>query len=164
MSLGLKAGKAPIEQRKNNIDMAAWSPIGNALKVPDALYKYAKEKGIEFRWLSRNKITRNSGSHDAGWRVFTLPDGVNMGIENFHFGTPDRKELTRGSMILGYKPKEAAEYHRDILKEKALRMRGVPAQKAEGLRQLSKDAKLNLNVSEGYDDGLGYREVLKDGK
>jgi len=143
-------GKKPIAQKKK-IDLAAWAPIGSALHLPPELMKKADQDGIQFRWLRAKHIAENSGYHKMGWRVYEVENPEELGLHDFHIGR-EGNQLRRGTMILGYKPKEAADYHRKGLQEKADRQLGFEGSKADQLRQKAQSANLNTRVYEGYDE------------
>jgi len=159
--IGLSAGRKPIEQ-KPTIDMDAWSPLGkNALSLPPRLLKLGEEEGIEFRWLRYSHIEANSGQHDKGWQVYKIGNPDDLGLTDFHVGKNPDGTLRRGRMVLGYKPKQAAQYHRQVLKDRADRQWTSPASK-ENVKHKAREA--GSKVYEGYDDPEGFRTKVISSK
>ena len=63
----------------------------------------------------------------------------------------------RGSLILATKSKEAAEKHRQVLRQKADRQKSYNKDKAAELRQMAKASFADAKkvIFEGYDDDKG---------
>lgn len=153
--LGLKGARKPTET-KRKIDLEEWSPVGSVLKVPNKLIKIADEQGIEYRWLSATMLSKNQGYHPRGWKVFPINDfcdpEADLGLGTFHIGKTPDGTLRRGSMVLGYKPKEAGDVHRKVLKERADAMASFQERKADQLRQVARDHGGKAQVVVGYED------------
>lgn len=145
-----KDGRIPIKQK--NINLEEWSPIGNALKLPLKLIKFGQEQGIEFHWLSSKQIAENQGVHVRGWKVFRVTDHKEIGLYDYDLGKQADGTVRRGSMVLGYKPKEAADDHRKVLKQKASHFGKYESTKAQELRNVSKSANVSAKIYEGYDE------------
>lgn len=148
-----KAGKKPLTEKQGpGVDLEEWSPVGNALNIPPKLEKIAEEREIQYRWLSAKTLATNTGYHPKGWKVFKVPEGVDVGLEDFHIGRSPDHTLRRGTMVLGYKPNEAAAHHREHLEKRAALYTGekYAKQKADKIRAMSKDG--NVKVIEGYEE------------
>jgi hypothetical protein len=147
----IKDGKVSVKKKKPSINLQEWTPIGDALQLPLKLLKLANEEGIEFRWLSAKHIRENHGSHTKGWRVFRVKqtEADDLGLHNYDLAKDADGTIRSGTMILGYKPSEAATHHRKILKEKADRMNNIESERAQRLRNMSGG---RAKILEGYEE------------
>lgn len=156
---GALSGKLPLSKKpRPDWNIQDFSPFGNQVDVPKNLKKLGKEMGIVFRWLAAKDLHANYGYHPKGWKPFKMSD-FNMdpdsaGIKDYHLGKDIDGYVRRGTLLLGFKPVEARNIHRDFLKKKADAQMGYEKQKAEELRQKSKEGNLGARIFEGYDENV----------
>ena len=163
MSQGLKQGKKPLSKKPAIKDMIIREDdlFGNPLTVPPHVAADIEKQGKEARWVDARKIYDNHGYHAKGWMPYKKSDELmakeGQSQSDFKSGADPDGTLRHGSLILAVKPKEAAEKHRQLLKQKAERQKGYNKQKAAEFRQMAKEGFKDAKkvIFEGYDDEDG---------
>jgi hypothetical protein len=149
-----KSGKKPLSTRRP-VSVNPDDAFGNKLALPADIRKIFVDNGWEPRWLDGKKLQEQGGYHDRDWIVFRRPKTDNSDGPAFKFGNDPDGIVRRGSLILGYKPGEQAAKHRAFNTARADRFKSYNREKADELRHLAKENRLDVTIHEGYDDEDG---------
>ena len=123
----MKPGQKSVKEKPALTSIeAAFNDDGlfeNALKFPLHIQKELSEAGLEGRWLDAHQVADNAGVHKRGWVVYSYntlrkKKDINDPM-SFRFGEDPNGVVRRGTMVLGVKPKAAAERHRALLRQRA---------------------------------------------
>lgn len=147
--------QAPKKILNNNTGVDAFNPFASTLDVPPPVKEYAEKQGWELRWLDSKTIYDQQGYHPRGWSVFVLPDSLKLPADTLKFGRDPEGVLRRGTMLLGYKSKEAHKAHRAYLDQRAEQVRGREKQNAQDIRKQAKAKNLDAVVYEGFEENDG---------
>lgn len=155
MSNQIKDGKKPLSQKPKQAPSFAAPGIGDKLYVQDTLKQALKDKGLEYRYIDVNKYNQ-SNYHENGWVPYKLEqsdiDIMKDSRGGFLGGVSPEGYWRRQSVVLAVRPIEFGDTHRQILEQKRERFQNVNRQKAEEIRRMAKDARLDSKILEGYED------------
>ncbi len=158
MSEAIKKGKKPLSSKPKSSEYIREEELfGNPLKLPAGLEAKFKAEGKEWRFIDSKKLYENHGYHDKGWVPYKRDASEATTKADFTAGNDPDGVFRRGTLILATKPKEAAEKHRQLLRQKADRQKSYNKDKAAELRQMAKASFADAKkvIFEGYDDDKG---------
>ena len=158
MSNSKKKAKAPIKQGKVAKSRKKSGPIsydevfGNPEAMPDELMKELEDQGLVGRWLNAKATFETGGVHKRGWRIYIRKNCDKL-TEMSRLGSDPEGVVRRGDLILGYKTQEAVDLHRRWLKQERERLSldKVRDKQVKELRELAKDADLDLKIDSDFD-------------
>jgi len=130
----------------------SFNPFTSTLDIPEPIKAYGEKKGLEFHWLDSKKVYDTQGYHPRGWKVFQLPEEIQLPSDTLKFGRDPEGVVRRGTVLLGYKSKEDYKKHRDWLDQRAATVAGRDDQRAEELKEKARRANLDAVVHEGYEE------------
>lgn len=144
-------GKLPLSrkppQKKTKAEIKEMFRTSNRLNIPFPVVEWLDKEGLEPRWLDAQRHQKNGGYNKNFWQVVELPPEL-AGVDA-KFGAPVDGTLRRGTVVLGARPKEFGEVHREELREKSVTMAGYAKQQAQ---ELKRSAGKNAVIHEGYED------------
>lgn len=152
-----KAKKGEVFDRK---DGYFWEDTTGQSKfdIPPSIAKELAQKKYEGRWLNAKLMLENQGVHRSGWKIYksSNPDKLKK-MDEFDFSTGVDVDgyVRRGDMILGIKPVELQERHKQRIRAKteAQDIRNIQKKSAQVLRDTAKEGNLNdFEILEGYDE------------
>lgn len=153
MSEQIKDGKKPLSSKKKptiNQITADDLGFGNALHLPPEIQADLDAQGLEAHWMNATKLFQMGGYHPKGWTPYRRKATSTSSLSEFKIGTDPDGILRRGDSILGVKPKEQAEKHRLLLKQKAQRLAGN--NQASELDQFAKQAGVKMKIYDGFEE------------
>ena len=157
-SNAIKNGKKPIKAKVQASIIREDELFGNPLKLPPGLEAELIAAKLIWRFIDSKKLYENHGYHDKGWTPYKR---TNMSETDkkaeFKDGSDPDGVYRRGSLILAVKPNEAAEKHRQFLRQKADRQKSYNKTKAAELRQMARESFQDAKkvIFEGYEDEQG---------
>ena len=123
----------------------------NKLSIPAALQQELDDAGYDYRWLNEAVYRQNYNMHKSGWKPYHVKNKRAMPSEIDSEGI-----LRRGDLILGVRPKDLSNQHRQKINDANLRQSGKAMQKkkTEEFKQLMKDTGLSkYGAGNVVDDG-----------
>jgi len=150
----LKKEKKPIGEVKKTTTIIDPDDIfSNALSLTPQLIAELAEQGLVGRYIDYKRVKAMDGVHPKGWRVYKRKNSDIIDNHEFQFGTGPDGLVRRGSCVLAVKSEEAVAKHRLHLQQKAERRKvSYNKQAAEELRRVAKNARIDANIIEGYDE------------
>lgn len=153
----IKKTDLPLVDRNDGYN---WSDSleNNKLLVPSSIVAELEAKNYEYRWLNAKEMVEKRGLHRTGWKVYkvTNPDKAKAkGDFDFNNGVDVDGYVRRGDLVLGIKPKELQDRHRQKLKErnKNQDISRLQSLQARELRERAKDGGISdFSAYEGYDE------------
>jgi hypothetical protein len=146
-------GKKPLSTKQKPV-----SPAGipdffqNPFNVPVDIQAQLEKEGLEGRWISYAKYTKNGNSHEKGWSIYRASKREGQ-ADQFLLGSSPDGTIQRGEMVLAARKKEWGNKHREYLRYRAeLQAGNFKKNQAEELRQMAKDSSNTLGVVEGYEE------------
>jgi hypothetical protein len=120
----------------------------NELELDPILLKELKEKGLAYRFINGTHYRKN-GSHRARWIPYKRETKSEL------FGADPDGFVRRGDLILAVKPEQAAQMHKQLLKQRAQAQSNAVINKthAEQFREMAKESGVKTQVSEGFGEG-----------
>ena len=146
----IKQGRKPLSEKVNTRPISLEALYGSVFDVPAEIKKEIDEKGLEARWISAPLLGKNYGFHKSGWRPYKS-DLLMQSTQDYLTGQSPDGYLHRGTMILGVKPKEVCEMHRQVLKNRVKTSKEIHAEQAEKLRHKALSAGIATSVVEDQD-------------
>lgn len=147
----IKNGKKPISSRSSS-RIARNQIYGSPMDLPEALIEELESQGLEYRFLAPHKINKFTGKHKSGWEAYKVKDYDKIASEGFKFGADPDGLIRCEELVLGVKPKEKAELHRDYLAQRSAEQAKVSKQKAQELKRMARAENLNIKVIDTYED------------
>lgn len=130
----------------------------NQLSIPAVVLKELEEKQYSYRWLNAKEMLEKRGLHRSGWKIYRAanPDKVKSKDEfDFSIGVDADGYVRRGDLILGIKPVELQERHKERVREKTRNqdVTRLQQQRAREMRMQAKSAGISdFEAHEGYDE------------
>ncbi len=132
-------GKKPLSARESYKEAALTEDIfGNTLALPEGLKKELTEQGLVGRWVNAKTLHANQGYHPKNWIPYKKKSSGTIDTKDFLQGSDPEGIVRRGDCILAVKKTEDVQKHRK--------------EKAEELRNLARENRVNATVDEGYND------------
>lgn len=152
MSTKIINGKKPLSAKPQGSNFVTEDIFGNTLALPEGLAKTLEEQGLEARWVNAKQLYANQGYHNRGWVVYKQASSGTIDNASFLRGNDPDGLVRRGDCILAVKKIEAAEKHRQYLKDKAERQNRTSKDAASELRQMASAGGVKTQIHEGYDE------------
>lgn len=148
----MKEGKKSVKDIHKDLgfgDLATeYGARSNVLQLDPALAKELEEKQLVPRWLN-NKIYKEKGFHRSDWVPYkreSSPKNSVVTTQNMD-GYTIYKDL-----ILGVKPKDWNEHHKQVLMRKANSQNDVQKKLAEDFKDFSSNRGGGASITVGYDE------------
>lgn len=153
MNNKIVAGKKPLSARENYKNESLTEDIfGNTLALPEGLKKELADQGLVGRWVNAKTLYANQGYHPKNWVPYKKKASDTMEAKDFLQGNDPSGIVRRGDCILAVKRTEDVQKHKAYLKQKANRYTKFNTEKAEELRNLARENRVNSTVDEGYNE------------
>jgi len=150
-----KQGKKPLASKpKPTSTLVNHDEIfGNPLTISPELQKELDSQGLVPRFIDYKQIKDMDGYHTKGWKVYRKKKSDIIDSQEFKLGSAPDGIIRRGSLVLAVKTKEEASKHRRYLDERAsLQRSSFQKDAANKFKQDLKNARLDSQVIEGYED------------
>jgi hypothetical protein len=130
-------GTRPLSQRKPPGSGSFSFTPRNPLDVPESVKAACADAGLEYRWLDAKQMADRGNMHRMYWEIYK-PEAEQ--IQKFKIsGMAADGTIRSGTCILGVRPKNTGDGHRQLLKEKRVRLKeAIKAQNKEARRQAEK--------------------------
>lgn len=147
------AGKKPVSARETYKNEALTEDIfGNTLALPEGLKKELAEQGLVGRWVNAKTLYANQGYHPKNWVPYKKKSSDTIDTKDFLNGSDPSGIVRRGDCILAVKKTEDVQKHRTYLRQRADRYSRYNKEKAEELRNLARENRVDMNIDEGYNE------------
>jgi hypothetical protein len=147
------AGKKPLSSKPKGPTNYAQTPnfFKNKLNIPEDVATELASKQLEGRWINYKKYVDDGNSHDKGWAVYRAPKRETT--DTLVFGTSPDGIIRRGDSVLACRPLSQGNEHRAWLQYRAkAQASGFRKSAAEELRQMARDASVDAEIVEGYEE------------
>jgi hypothetical protein len=149
----IKNGKKPLSSKtkpKTSYD----DMFGNMLELPVELKKELSDQNLDWHFIDYKRYYEAGAMHPRGWVIYKSKNNASatMNLQDFGLGRDPEGIVRRGSLALAVKTMEKADAHREFLKDRASRSKSVNRDKANELRQIAREAQLEANIHEGYEE------------
>ena len=147
------SGKKPLSARENYKESTLTEDIfGNTLALPEGLKKELAEQGLVGRWVNAKTLYANQGYHPKNWVPYKKKSSDTIDTKDFLQGNDPSGIVRRGDCILAVKKHEDVAKHRSYLRQKADRYTRFNKEKAEELKNLARENRVNTIIDEGYNE------------
>jgi hypothetical protein len=131
-------GVKPLSQRKPPGSGKFLFTPRNPLDVPEQIKAAIEKEGKEYRWLDAKQMSTNGNFHRNYWEVYKRDTSKDH--ELGAFGLPADGTIRSGTCILGVRPKQVGDGHRELLEDKRKRQnQALRNQNTEFRKQLQKE-------------------------
>lgn len=139
----MKKGKEPASKKFEEVNLSP-SHTPNLLTIEDSIKKHLDVEGLGYKFINDTTLRRNYGFNKEGWKPHKFPETIR--------GTDPEGYLRRGDLVLASQPIGDVDMKRAIIKKRTEAYKHFNKEKANELRQLSRDGGLDMEVHEGYDE------------
>ena len=150
MSNKIQNGKVPLAQ-KTKVYRTEADLFGDPLSINPELKAYFESKSLAYRWIDYQKVVSYGGAHERHWRPIPRKECVTVNALPT-FGNDAEGYFRSGSLVLAVRPQSLSDAHKQLLEQKAQRLKGIQKSQAEELRQQAKSQGIAATITEGYDE------------
>lgn len=147
MSKPMIDGKKHISEKPKSRSLKEMFRPRNLLDLPPEVEADFESKGLVGRWLDSKQMADQGNVHKNHWQIYRRPAGT-VSNEAQVFGLPPDGTVRRGTMVLGCRPKEVNEAHKEFLQDKANAQVGSVKKQGAELRAYAKSLGLNEHISD----------------
>jgi hypothetical protein len=148
MSKPIIAGQKHVSEKKSSSSPQTKFKPRTQLDIPEWALKDIESQGMEARWLDALQMQENGNMHRNHWQVYRRdtskvgPTGANA------WGLPPDGTVRSGTCILGCRPTEIADAHREDLRQKAKRMTAAVKGQGAELRRMIQQAGIDGSATD----------------
>lgn len=158
-----QANTKPVE--KKQVETKKKDPIwdaegfeefyNNQLSISADLKEEMRSQGLDWRFINQATFRKSGNRHKNLWRPYNVK--ARSPIDAFS-GIDPEGVLTRGDLVLAVRPKKVTEAYKAKVDARNRANAGYNKQKAQEMRQMAKEAGVDMVVEDSYDDGKAFQK------